>query len=171
VRIIIDNKNVINIRQTTTASTAITISSSLTIIHSSQHQQQQHQGNNNNNQSSIIMGNNHSVPRTLLQCKNQKGKLDSQLYYFYTKRKRQIRRNEELDAMIQQCILEANEDANGESSSSKLPQTQRSCFRRNIQYCRTSDDVLIEVTPRTSSWFCTYVKNPMIDDSKFHSRF
>ena len=118
------------------------------------------------------MGNNHSsIPRSLINCKNQNGKLDSQLYYLYTKRKRQIRRNEELDAMIQQCIFEANDNANVESSLSKAPRTERSCFRRNIQYCRSSDGTLIEVTPRTSSWFCTYVQNPMIDDSKFHQRF
>lgn len=108
------------------------------------------------------------TPRSLIQCMNREGKIDMQLYYLYNRRKRRIRNNDELDAIIKQCALEEKDTIKIKSTRKRTP---RSCLKRNLNFCRSSDGTLIPVGPTTSTWFNTYVQNPTLEDSKFHYLF
>ena len=104
-------------------------------------------------------------PHSLLQCMKD-GIFDFDLFYLYNKRKRHLRNEEDFDNIISQCLVEENDN-----NDNKKERTPRSCFRQNINLCRLPDGTLVPVGPTSSSWFCSYIQSPALDNPKFIHRF
>jgi hypothetical protein len=128
-----------------------------------------------------IMGNNNSknnnsskrsatfVPNSFVQCMDQDGSISTELYYLHQRRKRQKERTKSFGRVIRDSIEAETADVTSNDTATTRP--TRSCFRRNMNLCRSSDGTLLEVGPRMSCWYCTYIQHPAIDDNKFQNRF
>jgi hypothetical protein len=119
--------------------------------------------NNNNSNCPVVM-----IPTRFSQCMRN-GVVDNQLYYLYRRRKRQKQQTEEQDDFIGDSILQEAQDNVVDAIAATRP--PRTCFRRNLNLCRATDGTLVELGPRTSSWYCTYIQYPAVDDIKFQTRF
>jgi hypothetical protein len=48
---------------------------------------------------------------------------------------------------------------------------KRACYRKIINRMRNDAGVIVEVTPKMSSWWFDYVESPMVEDDKFQKKF
>lgn len=67
---------------------------------------------------------------------------------------------------------EKDDEQDVNDNQNRKVRTKRSVFRRQINKMRDPiTNTLVEVTPKMSVWYQTYVNNPDFDNPKFNNRF
>jgi Plant transposon protein len=106
------------------------------------------------------------IPSSLSECIDRDGQLDMSLYYLYVRHKRRMDDEDELDDVLVQCMLSADEQ-----NFSKKKHRPKKGKRNIINLIKNSDGTTHPVESRDSCWFTTYVTNPMVGDVKFNNKF
>lgn len=129
-----------------------------------------------NNETSLLLHEGVSFHRqtvkSLLHCIDVDDYIDDNKYFQYIKHKRQKRLEEE--EVINNNNVEVLDDDNSINNSTKIKRIRpkRTIFRRQINKMRDPNtDELIQVTPKMSVWYQTYVNSPDIENNKFIIRF
>ena len=132
----------------------------------------------NNIESIKIMGNNTSKtslfqPKSISQCLDDKGNLSTDLYYMYKRYKSRKQRQEELDSELEGNFLQGFQHNENETEEIDFPKRirRRSCFKKNLNVFRNENGDIVPINCTNSSWYTTYVSNPLLNDSKFIKKF
>lgn len=114
------------------------------------------------------------LPTTLSQCIESNGEF-SAIRYFHYKRQQQAEVSaEEIDAIIEELVLQANAELEEEKNRSTGPGSRagkRKCFRRQINRVRLADGTIAAIAPTHSTWYTMYVSSPDLENKKFNDRF
>jgi hypothetical protein len=105
-------------------------------------------------------------PKSLLQCIDKEGEFDEGLYALYRRAKRQ--KKIEDNGLLDNC---ANLAAEGMEFPPPSVRKQRACHWKVIDCMRDDAGILVEVTPKMSSWWYDYEECPLVEDAKFHRKF
>jgi hypothetical protein len=106
--------------------------------------------------------------RSLSECIDSNGNVDALALLLYHRR-RQKERNAILDLLLQKCRDIAAKDEKYVKESK--PSRSRSCFKKVVTQLRLPDGSLVDMTPKTSPWYVSYVLHPKLGDEKFEKKF
>lgn len=110
----------------------------------------------------------------LLDCMDEDGNIDDNLCIWYQQYEQMLEMiDDDTDTILDNMIALLQEDSEEEANYSPPKKRQkRSCFRKQMNKMRDpTTGAIVEITPRMSSWYQTYVLTPDIESPKFVNRF